>query len=323
MLPKAEFVTYSARARTQSSSEFPSASRRKCSSAAEASPPLRRPFHRRWRNPVEHRGHLPHDFRSEVERYGTLFAVAAGTGRQDDHRARRADVGSEARVMLACDERLRLPPLSMIHRCPILIERDGKPVMLATAITASIGGRYIASNAKIRIMSLEEAVEPPPGVDRRFSFRSHADKSRAIVAIITPALRFGGLLRCHFPAILVEADRPQAGKGTLVEAIQRFYGELNELTAKRKGGVGSFDEEMSRQLLRGRPFIQIDNIRDSLDSEFFEHCHDLPFRRDGFGADALQAGDKRRPEPAHLSPDIKPSSKRRKTWRPARASSAS
>ena len=84
-------------------------------------------------------------------------------------------------------------------------------------------------------------------------------------------------MRCHFPVVLVEADRPQAGKGTLVEAIQRFYGELCELTGKRKGGVGSFDEDLSRQMLRGRPFIPIDNIREALDSEFFEHALTCPF----------------------------------------------
>ena len=82
-------------------------------------------------------------------------------------------------------------------------------------------------------------------------------KARAVAAIITPALRFGGLLRCHFPALLVEADQSQAGKGTLVEIIQRIYGEPAGLTAKRKGGVGSFDEDLSAQLLRGRPFIPI------------------------------------------------------------------
>jgi hypothetical protein len=49
------------------------------------------------------------------------------------------------------------------------------------------------------------------------------------------------------------------------------------LTAKRKGGVGSFDEDLSNQLLRGRPFIPIDNIREVLDSEFFEHCFTCPF----------------------------------------------
>ena len=140
-----------------------------------------------------------------------------------------------------------------------------------------LGGRYVASNANVNIIPLNEACERLLELIEDFPFASLADKCRAIIAIITPALRFGSLLRCHFPAILVEADRPQAGKGTLVEAIQRAYGELNELTSKRKGGVGSFDEEVSKQLLRGRPFIQIDNIRDSLDSEFFEHAMTCPF----------------------------------------------
>ena len=131
----------------------------------------------------------------------------------------------------------------MVHRCPILIERDGKPVVLGHGYHPDLGGRYVTSNVEIRTMSLAEAVERLMALIEEFQFATLADKSRAIAAIITPALRFGGLLRCHFPAVLVEADRPQAGKGTLVEAIQRFYGELCELTGKRKGGVGSFDED--------------------------------------------------------------------------------
>ena len=125
-------------------------------------------------------------------------------------------------------------------------------------------------------MPLGEAVKRLLALIEEFPFATLADKSRALAAIIMPALRFGGLLRCHFPAVLVEADRPQAGKGTLV-AIQRFYGEVCELTGKRQGGVGSFDEDLSRQMLRGRPFIPIDNIRVSMDSEFFEHALTCPF----------------------------------------------
>ena len=106
--------------------------------------------------------------------------------------------------------------------------------------------------------------------------------------------------------MLVEADRPQAGKGTLVEAIQRAYGELNELTSKRKGGVGSFDEEISKQLLRGRPFIQIDNIRDSLDSEFFEHAMTCPFGATVSARIPYKPGISVDPNRHIFPPDVKP-----------------
>ena len=217
-------------------------------------------------------------FRSEVEKYGTVFAWRKGL---HDKMVLTTDAlisVDTAKVLLASRERLRLPPLSMIHRCPILVEKDGKPALLGKGYYRVLGGRYIASNVNdIVIMPIEKAVALILELLDEFSFAEPSDKSRAVAGIITPALRFGGLLRCHFPALLIEADQSQAGKGTLVEIIQRLYGELGGLTAKRKGGVGSFDEDLSNQLLRGRPFIPIDNVRDSLDSEFFEHCLTCPF----------------------------------------------
>ena len=103
-----------------------------------------------------------------------------------------------------------------------------------------------------------------------FSFVSPSDKSRAFAAIVAPALRIGRILNCHFPLFAVEADESQAGKGFLFELIHSVYNESVALVLNRKGGVGSLDEEISRVLLAGRPFIQLDNIRDLVSSEFFE-----------------------------------------------------
>jgi hypothetical protein len=217
-----------------------------------------------------------HDFCSEAEKYGTLFTW----GRDQNHKPiMRADALMPeriAKILLAARERQQLPPLSMVHQCPLLVERGGKPVVLRHGYHRELGGRYVTSDVEIRLMPLAEAVERLLALIEEFPFATLVDKARAVAAIVTPALRFGGLLRCHYPAVLVEADRPQAGKGTLVEAIQRFYGELCELTGKRKGGVGSFDEDLCRQMLRGRPFIPIDNIRITMDSEFFEHALTCP-----------------------------------------------
>ena len=120
----------------------------------------------------------------------------------------------EAKINSGGRERLQLPPLAMVHRCPLLIERDGKPVVLGHGYHRDLGGRYVTSSIELQKMPLGEAVKRLLALIEEFPFATLADKSRAVAAIITPALRFGGLLRCHFPAVLVEADRPQAGKGT-------------------------------------------------------------------------------------------------------------
>ena len=42
------------------------------------------------------------------------------------------------------------------------------------------------------------------------------------------------------------------------------------MIAKRKGGVGSFDESFSQALIAGNPFIVLDNMRDRCDSQYLE-----------------------------------------------------
>ena len=42
------------------------------------------------------------------------------------------------------------------------------------------------------------------------------------------------------------------------------------LVAKLKGGVGGFDESLAQQLINGRPFIQFDNVRGVIDSQYLE-----------------------------------------------------
>jgi hypothetical protein len=103
-----------------------------------------------------------------------------------------------------------------------------------------------------------------------FDFLKDSDKSRAIAAMLSPALKFGELLKTHFPLFMVEADLSQAGKGFLLELIQAIYKEYAAFVTKLKGGVGGFDESLSQKLIDGRPIIQIDNVRGTIDSQYLE-----------------------------------------------------
>ena len=80
----------------------------------------------------------------------------------------------------------------------------------------------------------------------------------------------GELLSCHMPMFVIEADETQTGKGYLLGIIQLIYGETPAIIGKRNGGVGSFDEDLSKALVGGRQFIQLDNVRAKLDSQFLE-----------------------------------------------------
>ena len=70
----------------------------------------------------------PEAFISDAERYGTLFAWRSPRG--DLLLTPDALMSiAEAKMLLACRERSQLPPLAMIHNCPLLVERDGKPAL--------------------------------------------------------------------------------------------------------------------------------------------------------------------------------------------------
>jgi hypothetical protein len=55
-----------------------------------------------------------------------------------------------------------------------------------------------------------------------------------------------------------------------LELIRAIYREFTCSVAKLKGGVGGFDESLAQKLVNGRPFIQLDNVRGVIDSQYLE-----------------------------------------------------
>jgi hypothetical protein len=58
---------------------------------------------------------------------------------------------------------------------------------------------------------LEEAIASLCWSVEQFDFQSEGDRSRALAAFLTPALRLGGFLRGNIPIDVAEADQSQAG----------------------------------------------------------------------------------------------------------------
>jgi hypothetical protein len=151
-----------------------------------------------------------------------------------------------------------LPPIKAITRCPILLERGGSLVQVTGYDRAS--GIY-ANDQEAPEMSLSEAkaILAAPLAD--FLFATPSDRSRALAAILTPAMVFGGLLPGRAPATVVEADESQTGKGFLVRIIAAIYGDTPATIADGKGGVGSIGEKFDAKVLEGRAFVSWDNIK--------------------------------------------------------------
>jgi len=71
--------------------------------------------------------------------------------------------------------------------------------------------------------------------------------------------------------ILTEADQSQSGKGFASEMIAVLYGEhLANVSQQARGGVGSLDEKIQSELLKGRPFVCLDTLRGTLSSPVLE-----------------------------------------------------
>jgi len=104
-----------------------------------------------------------------------------------------------------------------------------------------------------------------------FAFVTRSDGSRAFAALLPPALAMGGLLgNARIPVDLAVASGSQSGKTYRQRMVAAIYGETPYVVAQKAKGVGGLEESVGHGLLSGRPFIQIDNLRGNLDSQYME-----------------------------------------------------
>lgn len=176
----------------------------------------------------------------------------------------------EISTIMTAREANILPRITAIHNSPIVVDDGEKLCVLTKGYHKEAGGRYI-TEGDVEFVSLDKAVELIRSIFAEFHFVSESDRSRAISALITPAMHFGELVKeWETPIFIVEADDSQAGKGYLLQLIQQVYNEQCSMVTKREGGVGSIDESLSGALITGKPFIVIDNYKGVLDSSYLE-----------------------------------------------------
>ena len=162
-----------------------------------------------------------------------------------------------------------LPSFSGLLACPLMIERDGQLHALQTGYDA-ITGYYVTTGRGVEEPPLEDAVDFLTSILNEFDFATQGDRSRAIASLITPALKLGGFIKSSIPVDVAEADQSQAGKTYRQKVIAAIYRQKPAVVTKRKGGVGSMEETFGDHLAKGKVFIQFDNIRGDLDSQFLE-----------------------------------------------------
>ena len=174
------------------------------------------------------------------------------------------------KITLQSDElRKKLPEVRVVSDCPVLAETDGQLRVLcgydSTTKTLARGDVPVET-------SWEDGKSHLLNLLRDYAFPSDADRARMLAALLTPALNSGRLLgtNARAPLTVVEADDSQAGKGYFCRLLAAVYGSVPATVAKTRGGVGGLDEAIARQLVSGKPFVQLDNLRGGVDSQFLE-----------------------------------------------------
>jgi hypothetical protein len=160
-----------------------------------------------------------------------------------------------------------LPPIHLLSRCPVLIERGGAMIQVSGYDRDS---GILAFGDPAPDVPVEDAVAMLSEMLADFHFATPADRSRALAAIITPAMVFGGLLGGRAPVDLGEADKSQTGKGYRAKLTAAVYNHIVKTVTQRKGGVGSLEESFATALVQGYNFISLDNVRSAIDSPALE-----------------------------------------------------
>ncbi len=184
---------------------------------------------------------------------------------------KRCSEESAKALMTTAAAREILPEISVITASPVLVpDGSGLPVLLENGYHPVAGGVLVTGKVKVPTVPLAEAKDAILGLLVDFDFLTPGDKARALVAFISPALRTGGWLKCHFPVDVAEADQSQSGKTYRQQMLRAVYGEKAYVVSQKDGGVGGMDESMASALLSGRAFIAVENTRGSIDTKFWE-----------------------------------------------------
>lgn len=206
-------------------------------------------------------------FRSRLDSHFLLMAYRmAGKGHGDSRLMANNCSADMAKALMASKEMKQgLPPITGVIRAPLLL-KDGR--ILRKGYDRATGW-FISGGEVVEGIPVETAVETLKSLVTGFDFQTPGDRSRALGSFFLPALRFGRIFT-RVPLDVAEANLSQAGKTFRQDVVAAAYAEETFKMSRKDGGVGGLDESFASRLFQGRAFIQFDNIRNKLDSQYLE-----------------------------------------------------
>jgi hypothetical protein len=209
-------------------------------------------------------------FRSLIEKLGMLVVWRSGPEGVPMLKPTTCPADTAEALLSSEPATIHLPKVRGLVACPVLAEVDSQSHVLAKGYHSVNGGLLVTAGKTPPNMETDQAIEALNLLVADFDFATPGDRSRALASFITPALRLGGWLSGHIPIDIAEADQSQSGKTYRQKVVFALYGEEPYRIALRDGGVGGLDESVAQALIAGRPFIQVDNVRGRIESQFIE-----------------------------------------------------
>ena len=204
---------------------------------------------------------------SRFEKFANFYR--AGTTINDPATPTTISKAQAEMYMSSAECRELLPKLNGIIRFPLNVEQGTDLRLLANGYDEETGF-YVESAKEPETMSLEQAVEFITGLLDEFDFLTPGDRSRAIASMLTPALKLSGLIKGPVPVDVAEANASQSGKTFRQKMVAALYNQNVAVVTKKGAGVGGMEETFSDFLVKGHTFIQFDNVRGKLDSQYLE-----------------------------------------------------
>ncbi len=212
---------------------------------------------------------LPHLEDVKAATLASDFETVADLYKMTDKETKLATCPEQTAKLIAASTAFRnaMRPIYVLTRCPVVIER-GKRLMQVSGYDRESG--ILAAGEPAETMDVAEARRLLFKLLDGFRFATPSDRARALAAMITPALVFGGLLKGRAPVDLGEADASQTGKGYRNKLTAALYAQSVKTVTQQRAGVGSMEESFNMALIRGANFIALDNVRGKIDSPSFE-----------------------------------------------------
>ena len=214
----------------------------------------------------------PDGFRTRAEKFGFLVSWRTDGNGKPVLKPSKMSLDDARAILAATEAREFLPSIAGVLRCPAITETaSGDVAILGKGYHAELGGLLVVSgDTPPPQVPVAEAAAALRWLVEEFEFQTEGDRSRALAAFLTPALRIGGHIRGNVPVDVAEADQSQSGKGYRHTLVSALYNEPAYFVTARNGGVGGVDESFAAALVAGRPFITLDNFRGRMDSQHLE-----------------------------------------------------